>query len=822
DFFRLSGLARESYLYARDKRHIDDIRLETVLSENYTRGRLDVTLTLPAAARGCTAEVALTAPDGTPVTSRTAKIAGTTTRLALDAGAIRLWSAELPALYGVTVTLADAAGRTLEVIPLHAGFREAKVEGGQLLVNGQPVLIKGANRHELDPDGGYVVPVERMKEDIRILKENNFNAVRTCHYPNDPRWYDLCDRYGIYLVAEANIESHGMGYGEKSLAKNPAFAAAHLERNRRHVRRNVNHPSVIVWSLGNEAGDGPNFDACYDWIKANDPTRPVQYERGIYTGGGRNTEIVCPMYWDYEHCRKYLESDPEKPLIQCEYAHAMGNSMGGFGLYWQMVRRYPQYQGGFIWDFVDQSLRKRGKNGAMIYGYGGDWNPYDASDLNFCDNGLISPDRVPNPHMHEVRYWQQPLWTTLGEDRKTLSVFNENFFRAADDCYLRWTVRCDGEPVRSGIVAELDIAPRQRATVVLPLDPTALPAAGELLLDVEYRLKHAEPLLAPDHRVACQQFVLREAAPADPAVAERKADRHHSLGELALRDDDRNYLVVESPVVRIDFDRRTGLMTRYEVDGRALLDEGAVLEPNFWRAPTDNDFGAGLQAKHRVWADPGLKLRSLDRTLSEGVAVVTARYDLEKVGAQLTLEYRMNNAGEIAVSERMTAGERTDIPDLMRFGMRLRMPESYDRIDYYGRGPWENYADRKDGALVGRYRQTVDEQFYPYIRPQETGTKSDVRRWRQGDIAGRGLEITASEPFSASALRYAQEALDEGLTKKQGHSQEIEPDRAVWLCIDKVQYGLGCIDSWGRLPQPEYRLPYKDYTFEWKITPFAR
>lgn len=377
DFFRLSGLSRESYLYARDKRHIEDIRLTPGLSENYTRGTLDVELAFPMAAKGCTAEVRLTAPDGAPAfnTVQKTKITGSTAHLSFDAGQIALWSAETPVLYTVTVTLQDSAGDTIEVIPLHTGFREVKVEDGQLLVNGKPVLLKGANRHEMDPDGGYVVSLERMIEDIRILKENNFNAVRTCHYPDDPRWYDLCDRYGIYLVAEANIESHGMGYDEKTLAKDPAYAKAHLERNERNVKRNINHPSVIVWSLGNEAGDGANFDACYDWVKAYDPTRPVQYER---SEGGRNTDIVCPMYWTYDQCNTYLEDHVykgwksgdtsfgerlTKPLIQCEYAHAMGNSMGGFGIYWQMIRKYPHYQGGFIWDFVDQSLRKRAETG---------------------------------------------------------------------------------------------------------------------------------------------------------------------------------------------------------------------------------------------------------------------------------------------------------------------------------------------------------------------------------------------------------------------------------------------------------------------------
>lgn len=811
DFFRLSGLARESYLYATPKACVEDVRLRPSLSEQYTHGRLDAELTLSAAARGCRVEVALAAPDGTPVAVQEAKVTGATVRLALDAGEVRCWSAELPTLYGVTVTLRDAAGHLLETIPLRAGFRDVKIAGGRLLVNGRPVLIKGANRHEMDPDGGYVVSRERMLQDVRLLKENNFNAVRTCHYPDDPYWYELCDRYGIYLVAEANLESHGMGYGERSLAKNPLFARTHLERNERNVRRNFNHPSVILWSLGNEAGDGPNFDACYDWVKAFDPSRPVQYERAVYNNGGRNTDIACPMYWNYDPCERYAASNPSKPLIQCEYAHAMGNSMGGFGEYWELIRKYPGYQGGFIWDFVDQSLRKRGADGVMIYGYGGDRNPYDASDQNFCDNGLVSPDRIPNPHMQEVRYWQQPLWSAYDAAEGVLSVQNENFFRTIDNCYLRWTVLCDGEPVKGGVTILPAVAPQSTVAIPLAIEPETLPA-GELVLRVEYRLRDAEPLLAPDHRLAWQQFILREAAPAD-LLAGSGAEAP------VLRTGDRNFLIVENSAVRIDFRRSDGLLARYEVEGRPLLDAGAVLEPNFWRAPTDNDFGARVQRENRVWADPGLKLAALEGAIDGGTVVVTALYDLTKAGGRLAMEYRIDGAGAIVVTERLTAGGGEGVPDLLRFGVRMRMPAAFDRIDYYGRGPWENYADRKAGAMLGRWRQTVDEQFYPYIRPQECGTKSDVRRWHQMDRSGRGVAVTAAAPFSASALHYAQEALDEGEKKRQGHSPELKPERAVWLCIDGVQSGLGCVDSWHSRPRPEYLIPYADRTFRFRIEP---
>ena len=821
DFFRLSGFARESYLYARDHRHIDDVQLSTTLSEDYTQGTLAVKMLLPKAAKGCTVEVKLKDAKGEQIATQQSKITSSTQTLTLNAGKVDLWSAESPTLYDVEVRLMAQNGETLEFIPLHTGFREVKIEGAQLLVNGQPVLIKGVNRHELDPDGGYVVSRERMLQDVRIMKENNINAVRTCHYPDDPYWYDLCDQYGLYVCAEANIESHGMGYGEESLAKDPEFVLAHLQRNERNVKAQYNHPSVIIWSLGNEAGDGVNFEACYNWVKEYDPSRPIHYERSTPFEGAPHTDIMCPMYWHYDQCERYLNSNPQKPLIQCEYAHAMGNSMGGFGEYWDLIRKYPNYQGGFIWDFVDQSLRKTGKNGVEIMGYGGDWNPYDPSTENFCNNGLISPDRVLNPHTHEVRYWHQSIWSALSDDLKTLTAYNEHFFRPIDYCYLQWTLLQDGRPVRSGLIPKMNLQPQKRATFELPLSREELPSEGEILLNVEYRLKDRDGLLAPNHLFAYQQFVVRGAETQDMTLKTTKEDLHTSVGELSINDLYRQFLIIESPVMRVDISRKTGFLTRYEVLGDALLSEGSELRPNFWRSPTDNDFGAGLQTKYRVWEDPELELTSLDYSIEEGVAHIKAQYDMKRVDAKLTIRYQINNAGEVVVRQEMQAGEE-EMPHLMRFGMRMEMPAGYEQIDYYGRGPWENFVDRKASSLLGVYNQTVDEQFYYYIRPQETGTKSDVRRWNQTNKAGRGLQFTASEPFFMSALHYTQESLDEGIAKHQAHSQEIAPVEEVCLRIDGKQFGLGCVDSWWSIPMEKYRLPYADYTFEFKMSPLKR
>ncbi len=812
DFFRLSGLARDSYLYTRDKRHIADVRLTPSLRENYTHGLLDVQIELSPAARGCSLTATLQDTAGNTLVSATQPIHGTTLQLTLDAGRVAPWSAEQPTLYPLQLALHDRKGALIEQIPLRTGFREVTIENGQLKVNGQAILIKGANRHEMDPDGGYLVSEERMLQDIRLLKAHNFNAVRTCHYPDTPRWYELCDEYGLYLVAEANVESHGMGYGDRTLARRADYAAAHLERNERNVRCHYNHPSIIVWSLGNEAGYGPHFEAAYDWIDRFDPTRPIQYERAPMQG---KSDIHCPMYLSVANCKKYLDNNPTKPLIQCEYAHAMGNSLGGFSDYWALIRRYPHYQGGFIWDFVDQSLRKHGKAGVEIYGYGGDWNPYDASDQNFCDNGLISPDRRPNPHMAEAAYWQQSIWTTPKDIEKGLfEIYNEYFFRDLSNIALHWELLRDGIPVRSGTIEGLAVAPQQRTTLHIPFG--LQPASGELLLNLHYTLKTAEPLWPAGTVVARQQFTLREGGHALPGHTLRTFAPEEPL---TLDEQDRHFLIVEGNGLRLDFSRTTGLITRYESDGHCWLAEGSTLRPNFWRAPTDNDMGAELHRKWRVWRNPTLTLEALQGRCEESGVVVEARYSLPEVQARLTLRYEIAPSGELTIRQSLCATQGAQVPPMMRFGMRMELPAGYEQLRYYGRGPAENYLDRKASAFVGRYAQCVDEQFYPYIRPQENGTKSDLRWWWIGHRSGQGLLISAPKPFSASALHYSQEDLDEGLSKQQHHSRELTPHKEVFLTIDGAQMGLGCENSWGAWPLAHYRLPYGDYDFSFTIAP---
>lgn len=811
DFFRYSGVGRNCYLYSRNKKYIQDIRVTPDLDSNYTNGTLNVALNLNGSG---TVELNLTDPAGKSVA--TAQVNGNGQKsVVMDVSNPEKWTAETPNLYTLTATLKNGSN-TLEVIPVKVGFRKIELKGGQILVNGQPVLFKGVDRHEMDPDGGYVVSRERMLQDILRMKQLNINAVRTCHYPDDNLWYDLCDQYGIYVVAEANIESHGMGYGKETLAKNPSYKKAHMERNQRNVQRGYNHPSIIFWSLGNEAGYGPNFEQCYTWIKNEDKTRAVQYEQA---GTNEFTDIFCPMYYDYDACKKYSEGNIDKPLIQCEYAHAMGNSQGGFKEYWDLIRKYPKYQGGFIWDFVDQSNHWKNKDGIDIYGYGGDFNKYDASDNNFNDNGLISPDRRPNPHAHEVGYFYQSIWTTPGDLSKgEIKVYNENFFRDLSAYYMEWQLLANGEVMQTGVVQDLNVAPQQTATLKLNLNTEKVCPCKELLLNVTYKLKAAETLMPAGSTVAYDQLTIR---PYTAKALELKNQKASNLDIVVpvIKDNDHNYLIVEGENFIIEFNKHNGYLSRYEADGMQLLNPGAQLTPNFWRAPTDNDYGAGLQHRYAVWKNPGLKLTSLKQSIENEQAIVQAEYEMKAVKGKLFLTYVINNEGAVKVTQKMEAGKEEKVSDMFRFGMQMQMPENFNEVEYYGRGPVENYADRNHSTLIGKYRQTVAEQFYPYIRPQETGTKTDLRWWRVLNISGNGLQFVGDAPFCASALNYSIESLDDGVQKDQRHSPEVAKAPFTNLCIDKVQMGLGCVNSWGTLPLEKYRVPYQDYEFSFILTP---
>lgn len=811
DFFRYSGVGRDCYLYTRTANHIEDIRITPDLDTQYKDGTLQIDIQMKG--KG-TVDLKLLDKEGKEVTTAQVKGSGKQTASMTVSNPAK-WTAETPNLYTLVANLQEN-GKIIESIPVKVGFRKIELRNGQILVNGQAVLFKGADRHEMDPDKGYVVSRERMIQDIKRMKELNINAVRTCHYPDNNLWYDLCDEYGIYVVAEANIESHGMGYGDETLAKNPLFAKAHLERNQRNVQRGYNHPSIIFWSLGNEAGFGPNFEACYKWIKAEDKTRAVQYEQA---GTNEYTDIFCPMYYSYESCENYSKGNIDKPLIQCEYAHAMGNSQGGFKEYWDLVRKYPKYQGGFIWDFVDQSARWYTKDGKEFYGYGGDFNRYDASDNNFQNNGLISPDRVPNPHAHEVGYIYQNIWVKPVDLQKgEISIYNENFFRDLSDFYAEWQLLANGEVLQSGIINDLKVGPQQTVNQKLNYTLDNICPCKEVLLNVAFKLKNTETLLPAGFAVAQQQLSVREYKAPENLLTEKKI-AHDYTSAPVVEDNDSYYLIVKGENFHIDFERRSGYLSLYDVNGLSILDEGAQLTPNFWRAPTDNDMGAGLQKKYLAWKNPEIKLTSLEHATENGLVVVTAKYDMPTVSAKLTLTYRINKEGAIEVTQSMTTDKNAKVSNMFRFGMRAALNKNLSNIQYYGRGPIENYADRNNSTNIGKYAQTVDEQFYSYIRPQETGTKTDIRWWNQTNKGGNGIQLVGKTPFSASALHYTMESLDDGLEKDQRHSELVPQTDCVNFCIDKVQMGLGCVNSWGALPLDKYMVPYQDYEFTFVIKP---
>ncbi|MDR2919364.1 MAG: DUF4981 domain-containing protein [Tannerella sp.] len=816
DFFRFSGVGRDCYLYAREKKHIQDIRITPDLDSQYKDGALQIDLQLSASVGGSSIQLDLIDGKGDIIKTETLK-GGNKVNTTFSVVDPQKWTAEMPNLYTVLATLKESNGKTIEAISIKTGFRKVEIKNAQLLVNGQPILIKGANRHEMDPKTGYYVSPERMIQDIQLMKANNLNAVRTCHYPDNNLWYELCDEYGLYVVAEANVESHGMGYGENTLAKNKLYDKAHLERNQRNVQRSYNHPSVITWSLGNEAGYGPNFEAAYKWIKNEDKTRPVQYEQAH---GKEGTDIYCPMYLNYERSEKYVAGDATKPLIQCEYAHAMGNSMGGFKEYWDMIRKYPKYQGGFIWDFVDQSIHWTNADGIKIYGYGGDFNRYDASDWNFCDNGLIGPDRIPNPHMDEVAYYYQSIWATAGDLNKgDVNVFNENFFRDLSGYYAEWQILADGDILQTGQISNLDIAPQQTSKINIPYDRTTLPAGKELLLNVFFKLKKAETLLPAGHIASRNQMVIKPFETQKLDLTNLADCKICPVQTPTVKDYDLNYLIITNDKFHIEFNKHSGYLDKYMVDGIQMITREGSLTPNFWRAPTDNDYGAQLQTKYSAWKNPEMKLLSLNNKVVNKMIEVSAEYEMKDVSGRLYLTYLINNNGAVKVTQKLEANNNIDVSNMFRFGMQMQMPKSFDRIQYYGRGPIENHSDRNHSTLIGKYSQTVAEQFYPYIRPQETGTKTDIRWWQLTDINGDGLEFISEAPFSASALNYTIESLDDGVKKDQRHSPEVPEADLTNFCIDKVQMGLGCVNSWGTLPLEQYMVPYTNYEFSFIMQP---
>lgn len=1038
DFWRISGIERDVFLYCQPKVHIHDFFVNTKLVNGYRDGQLDLNLEVvnddQRKSPRFTVLVQLLGSNADAVIyqeKRNIRL-GADEKKELKFSSFmknpRKWTAETPELYKLVITLLDLKENILQVKSCNIGFRTSEIKNGQLLVNGVPVTLKGVNRHEHDPKTGHVISESSMIEDILLMKQNNINAVRTCHYPNDPRWYEFCDKYGLYLIDEANIESHGMGYGERSLAKDPVWEKAHLERVQRMVERDKNHPSVIIWSLGNEAGDGVNFTTCYKWIKHRDPSRPVHYERALL---GPNTDIYCPMYASIEHIESYAQKHQERPLILCEYAHSMGNSTGNLKEYWDIIEKYDQLQGGFIWDWVDQGILKTSPDGIEYFAYGGDFGPPDTpSDGNFCANGLVSADRAPHPALQEVKkVYQYVGIKTINPLAGRFHLINKYDFLSLKQFYISWSVKSEGKSLINGKIENLTLEPRQSQTLEIDLSGLTLLPGKEYFIHFSVLTKTSGELIPADFEVASEQIGIPNY---EPLVISSKP----SIPQLTIAETSDNFAFSGNDF-SIVFDKKSGEITEWKSNGAMIIEE--PIQPNFWRAPTDNDFGNGMDKRCAPWKEAsqykqvtGVVLKNMDKTQ----ALISSSYYFPSVNAHLRMDYTVNGSGEIDIEsslklleipmpdvdiivpskegfgnsidfdalpaylklndpgylelteftlevmvyptgfaeknaiwsnknwgrgklhfefrnngklyafiggnenrafdfpfkpndwymlsmvyssfdkslqlyvngepvqiisldhaeavniygesfmgnnsrnerrfqgrmdefrlwnrklsveeireqsqEGLTGNEnglllyfdfakmtdkliaskagndmtlsyidlRSERPELPRFGVRFAMPGNFENLEWFGRGPHENYCDRNSSAFVDLYESTVGKQYFPYIRPQENGYKTDLRWMILANDSGNGLLIDGQPLFSGSALHNSIEDFDQGIKKNYRHTIDIIEQDKVFVTIDMMQMGVGGDDSWGAMPHPQYLIPANDYSFKFKLIPF--
>ena len=832
DFWRISGIERDVYLYAAPKVRIRDFWAVPDLDNNYENGKLKVAVDLKNKMSGLKAgiyqiEMRLYDPSGESLINETKSM----NMEGRESGSVtfehpvanpKKWSAETPDLYPVVLALKDPAGRVIETAGCRTGFRKVEIKKGRLLINGIPVLFKGVNRHEHDPVTAHVISEESMLKDIALMKQFNINAVRTCHYPNDPRWYELCDEYGLYLIDEANIESHGMGYGELSLAKNPEWGPAHLDRIRRMVERDKNHPSVVIWSMGNEAGDGINFENASAWIHKRDKTRPVHYERAELRP---HTDIYCPMYEPIENLEAYAKKYNDRPLIMCEYAHSMGNSTGNLQDYWDVIEKYDVLQGAFIWDWVDQGYASKNEKGEFFWAFGGDYGPPGTpSDKNFCCNGLVGPDRTPHPGLWEVKkVYQSVKFRPVNIASGQIAVLNKYDFINLDRFDFVWEIVADGKKEAEGKISRPDIAARQSRVLELEL-PAINPQPGvEYFLNISMVTTKVQPLIPKGHVAAFDQFKLPFEAKAEAAwkavAAGAETLKSSSFPELKLIQDDAK-AVVEGSVFRIAFDKKTGNLTSFRFRGTELLKSGP--EPNFWRAPTDNDFGSLMPKRCAVWRKAGENraLESLSaRRIGASEIEVEVNYSMKDIPAKHRLKYTILGSGDCIIQNDFTP-EGEKLPEIPRLGMKLAMPPGFSEIQWYGRGPQENYSDRKTAARVGLYNSLVQDMIIPYVAPQEYGTRADVRWVAVRNSAGVGLMASGKPLLDFSALPYTPEDLT---LESRGakHPSDIEKRNFTTVTLDYAQMGVGGDDSWGAKPHPQYQIPAKAYSYSFRLRPLG-
>ena len=827
DYWKISGLERDVLLFAAPPVHVRDFEARPAFDPESGDGRL----VLSAAVRNTTEagsartlRIELLGSDGRsvlrpPLERRVSIPAGGEATVEVESvvSSPAPWTAETPSLYTLSIELLDEGGAVTEAMATRIGFRDVRIADGQLRVNGTPITIRGVNRHEHDPHSGRVISEQRMRDEIAVMKAHNINAVRTSHYPDHERWYELADSLGLWIVDEANIESHGMGYDpEVTLGNDPAWREAHLDRTRRMVERDKNHPSVIVWSLGNEGGDGVNFQATSAWIHERDPSRPVQYERAVREP---YVDIYAPMYARIPHLLDWASESRSRPLILCEYAHAMGNSVGNLRDYWDVIYAHPQLQGGFIWDWIDQGLYAETWQGTPYWAYGGDFGPPGVpSDGNFLINGLVQPDLEPNPHLAEVKKIYQPIETrALDLANGRIRVINRYDFRDLSELELHWTLTDDAEPIASGSLEAPAVAPHDSAEIALPLPSIPGAPGAERFLTVEYRRISADPIAggAGDSPSAWEQFVMPEAIPGPTIDPD-------GLPPLVLSETDSAY-VLTGEDFEVSIDRESGFLDGYRYRGRELILTGPA--PTFWRAPTDNDYGNRMPRRQAMWRDAGRypELMDLDvRRLDEARVRVIARIGFPVVDAEETIVYDVYGTGDIVVGARFSPGAGTaGLPDIPRLGLRLTLPSQLGAVEWFGRGPQETYVDRKSGAAIGRYVSTPAELYHPYVRPQETGNRTDTRWVAFRDSAGYGLLAAGMPTLDWSAIPYLTEDLDEGPVKTGRHTFDL-PDRdLIAVHLDHRQLGVGGDNSWGAQPLEKYRIPIETASWSIRLTPLG-
>ncbi|MDR2813065.1 MAG: DUF4981 domain-containing protein [Prevotellaceae bacterium] len=816
DFWRLSGFDRSIYLYSVAQVRIRDFFARGDLDASYKNGLFALDLTLKnhlTTEASVQAEVQLLDASGKLLLKKAQAAtlkpeAEAALAFASKVSSPQLWSNETPYLYTLLVALKDKSGNALEVTSSKIGFRKVEIKNAQLLVNGKAILVRGVNLHEHNPYAGHAQDEATMRRDIALMKQHNINAVRTSHYPQSPLWYKLCDEYGLFVVDEANLESHGLGYGPDNVANFPEWREAHLDRVIRLVERDKNHPCVIAWSLGNEASNGKAFFDMYDWVKARDNTRPVQYEQA---GENRNTDIVCPMYPHIENMKRYAaRTDVTRPYIMCEYAHAMGNSTGNFQEYFDVIATSPHMQGGFIWDWVDQGIEATDDSGRKYWAYGGDIGGYQYThDQNFCANGLITPDRKPHPGLYEVKkVYQDILFHAKNIAKGVVTVENRFLYKNLSEYDFRWELIRNGEKTAEGKLA-IAQASGTKKDVTIPLPTLQKESGAEYFLNIYAYTKTATEMVPAGHEAAREQFAL-------PVSGYFSQSSPAPSGNVETAHEDNNRIVLKAGEVTAVFSKRSGSLESYTYGDKRLLTSAP--QPDFWRAPTDNDYGSRMQETSQIWQLAGrnktLEKFTVSNTGQEIVIVV--EYTLNNVSSPYTVQYVVSSDGAIRVKAAWKAG-RKGLPELPRFGMQMCLPAEFAAFTYYGRGPWENYSDRNTSSLVGIYGSRVAEQQFDYMRPQENGNKTDVRWLTLTNSDGLGLKITGLQPLSVKVAHNSANDLDFGVTKKNSHPCEVTPRWEIFLNVDYLQRGVGGDDSWGRPPHQPYRLLSDAYEYEYKI-----